>query len=333
MNSTEFLNSSIQIIKKLSEFSNTPIDSRHPLHEHLVICNDALNNDGIVTLDSGGLIGEKLARVLLDCAILIQLTDGSLRHFVLGKTLPGNKKAVNKITTRITISAQYRGLIVELYTYSWNAMMGHEVELWEEEGLPDLKVEIPNLKIPFLIACTHRDNSKTPPLGDYIDRAEKQIRQATEKHDRQYFGVSLIDVSIPVGTPTVDGDVLPKEIVDYTKSVEAILDSGLYRHVKGVLLVWDEFFKKEIKDNCYYCLRRRSVVVPASKLEALQVFKGYDAFMALDIVKKSDQMTSGKIGGIRLSDVPRNYAWFKATCYGLSDQLVRFESEEEYRNN
>lgn len=331
MNSNEFLKSAIVLINELSQLSNVSIDEKHPLYEHLVFCKNALNNDGFIKLDSNGLNGKKVVKILLDCAILTELTGGSLKQFTLGSELPGNREAEKKIRTRVTISEQYSGLIVELYVFSWNTLNGHNVEIWEEKGLPDIKVTIPDVANSFLIACTHRDNSNPPPFVGYIDKAEKQIGQAESKHGYQYWGVSLIDVSIPVGSYTVDSDDLPEKIISYSKSVGEILNSGKYKYVKGVILVWDDFLKNEINDNYYCCLRRRSTIVSASNPEILDVFKGYDAFAALDKIENSAQngkMVGYRIKEIRLSKVPRSYAWFKATCYSLSDQSISFSFEQ-----
>lgn len=333
MNAVNFFRSSIQILNKISQYSNHPMDKNHPLYGHLDFCNKALNNNGRVILESDGAVS-KLSQILLDCVILIELTRGDLRNFTLGKTLPHEKNTQQKIKARILNSEQYRGLVVELYVYAWHTLSGHITELWEREGLPDIKVEVPGISDLFLIACTHRDKSDLPParLEKYADRAEKQVETAEQQHGGQYHGVSLIDVSLPVGASAVNNDGLPGKIVNYTVEMKRLLDSGKYKHIRSIILVWDDYIKEEMSNKRFFVLRRRSNIISPQGYKGLPLFKGYDAFVSLDKVDNrsfNSEIIEGDLKEIRLSIVPRSYAWFKATCYALADQLITYGKPEK----
>lgn len=243
MNQIEFFRQQKEILEKLfsTEWFLEVEHKEHPAYRQWKLCKQIIKQNGIVKYpEQKGALPE-IARIVLNSSIFVKLTEGNLQQLKFGSLdLYGDEAVQKKIRSRIVNPRQFEDLMVELYAGAWHKTRNHNVHPMEREGFPDLKVNIPGVKIPIFIECKHLWTDSKNRLQKVIKKANKQIKKVREI-EWPFYGVVILDVSRPVATGQVVNDKLPNKLQEIIKIVQSALSGKKNQFIGVVILVWDDY--------------------------------------------------------------------------------------------
>lgn len=208
----------------------------HPAYVRWDLCNRIIKQNGIIKFPEQRNELTEIGPILLDSYILSQITGSDMKDMSLGSLSYGDKAVQKKILSRVTDEDQFEDIMVELYIGAWHLSEGHKVTPIEQEGLPDLKVEIPNLSHPAFIECKHLRTRTERRVTDIVRKANNQIKRVKER----CYGIMVVDATVPVAAGTVNDDHSPTKVQEISKIISSALSGKKNSSVGTILVVWDD---------------------------------------------------------------------------------------------
>jgi hypothetical protein len=255
-------------------------ERKHPAWMRWNLCKQILRQDGMIRYpDQQGEFTE-IARLVLESWMLIALTKGDINNLTLGSIdLYGDEAVQKKIKSRIANPEKFEDLMVELSFAAWHKSRNHDVVPWEKEGLPDMKIKVPNLELPVVAECKNLRSVSANRIDKVISKASLQIKAVMEP----CYGIVVLDVSIPVATLVVVDDELPRKIQEISSIVQSALRGDKNRSIVMAILIWDDcLILGAPPDMTQIAFRRRHVRINHGNAhrkvaEEIQLFEGFVA--------------------------------------------------------
>jgi len=208
----------------------------HPAYIRWDLCNRMIKQNGVVKFPEQRDELTQIGSIMLDSYILSQITGGDIKDLSLRPLSYGDKAFQEKILSRVTDENQFEDIMVELYIGAWHLSNGHKVTPVEEEGLPDLRIEFPNVTYPAFIECKHLRTRTKRRVIDLVRKANNQIK----KINGQCYGIMIVDATLPVAAGIVKDDRLPAQIQEISKVIRSALSGEKNRSIGTTLVVWDD---------------------------------------------------------------------------------------------
>lgn len=249
-------------------FSNIKNET-HPAYIRRQLCKNIIEQKGIIKYpeqkDEILLIG----RIILDSLIHIILSDGNIQDIKFGiKKFYGDKNVLKKIESRIINDKQFEDLMVELYFASWHKGKNHTVILFEEDGYPDMKINIPNYEIPIYAECKNVQFGHYKRLNSILKKANKQLKKVKE----DCYGIVILDISQNSSLLIEKDDSIPSSIKDIIKDVSRILTGKKNKSISEAILIWNDCIIKEQKSKfSLYFFRKRYYVVKPKEVDNIKI--------------------------------------------------------------
>lgn len=243
MNQLELFNRFKGILERLfgSDWFRDPRNKNHPAYSQWSLCEKVINQGGTIKFPEQQFELPEIARLLLDAANLVVLSEGNLQQFILGSLdLYGNGEIQKQIRNRIRDSAQFVSFMVEVYTAAWHKTRKHDVTLIERDGYPDLRAESTTIKFPIFLECKRLRQGQKKNIHQALKKANKQLKKAAGNTATPTYGVVVLDVSIPGRVGQVSNDDIPatiKEIVEHVESAIHVHNKS----ISAVVLTWDDY--------------------------------------------------------------------------------------------
>jgi hypothetical protein len=250
----------------------------HPAYRRWKLCDDILKQGGAIRYpEQKGLLSE-LARLVLDCAVFVTLTEGNMNELKLGSLDLYGDNAVKKfIQTRVTEAVLFEDVMVQLAFGAWHKSERHNVTPSEKEGFPDLEISIPTYGTPFLFECKRVKSGTKNRIRKVINKANAQIKVPGKKA----YGIATVDISDVVGIQRVENDEVPSIVKQVASFVKSALGKEFNRSIGAVVLMWDDYLTYGTPpEKMLFAFRRRYVTIThPTPLEVIPtnapLFNGY----------------------------------------------------------
>jgi hypothetical protein len=229
---------------------------KHPAYIRWQRCKDLLARNGRIQLPADNEILSTVLVALCDNLSLIQATRGSVDAQKLGELANYGDEAVQKrLQSVIRDPGQFLDVLVEVACAGWHVWRGHEVKATEDEGMPDIELEVPGWPLPIQAECKGVKNSG---FENAIKKANKQIKKAPQR----CYGLVYLDVSqVSVDPASFWNDSLPNEFAPFQAEIQGCL-VRFNTSVSGVILLWKDQIILKMNDGGALCFHRyRSVLI------------------------------------------------------------------------
>ena len=256
----------------------------HPAFIRWNLCQIILNRGGIQFQEDHL---PTIARMLYDAMILTQVSGGDPKLFRLGRFGQyGDDKVRRKIRSMVTDPRKFEDVMVELAFGAWHlSKSNHSVTPLEEEGLPDLKLDIADSTLPVYSECKRLTTMLPNRFQRVLRKANNQIKATAER----CYGIAVLDVSALVSN-VAQTDEVPSEILEICRVVGPIVTGAKNRSLGGVLLLWDDYGVLGVPpEPSLVFLRRRHEFIshsPGGGIETIpddmELYKGATALCRLD---------------------------------------------------
>ena len=129
-------------------------DLKHPAYVRWQRCLDLIARNGRIQLPADNEIISALLAAFCDNLSLIQATRGSIDAQTLGDHANYGDEAVQKrLLAEILHPSKFLDVLVEVACAGYHVLQGHKVKATEEEGMPDLELEIHGWRLPIQAEC------------------------------------------------------------------------------------------------------------------------------------------------------------------------------------
>jgi hypothetical protein len=229
---------------------------KHPAYIRWQRCEDLLARNGRIQLPADNKILDTVMVALCDNLSLIQSTRGSVDAQKLGDLANYGDKAVQeRLRAVIQVPDQFFDILVEVACAGYHVSRGHEVKVTENEGMPDIELEIPGWTLPIQAECKC---VKYSGFKNSIEKANKQIKKASQP----CYGLVYLDISQrSADRASFWSDSLPNEFAQIQMEVQHCLRE-FNTSVSGVVLLWKDQIVLKMNDGGALCFHRyRSVLI------------------------------------------------------------------------
>ncbi len=261
----QFFNKQKEILNDLfpSDWYQNTKNYRHPAYQRWDLCNTIIQQQGVIRYPEQKNELSNLGKIILDSYILLQISQGNFKKFLLGSLSNYGDLAVEtKILSRITEQTHFESLMLELCIGAWHISKGNKVSPLEIEGYPDIKVEFSNTKIPAYIECKRVETKTLRRISDVIRKANNQIKRV----DEDAYGFVVLDLSTPVSAGKVDNDTLPHTLSERLLVIKSALSGKKNRSIGAAIVVWDDFMELgKPPEKTLIAFRRRMLRIDHSK--------------------------------------------------------------------
>ena len=233
LNPIQFVKAQRQVLEGLfdSEWFSRPYKRQHPAYQRWDLCNGILNRGARISFENQ----EDLADLIFDNFGIVQVTQGKVDDFVLGKLANyGDENVQKRLRTIIDDPHQFLDLLFEINYAAWQIARGHQIRAFESEGLPDFEITIE--PFGFLVAtdCKRvRADTSDARFRKLILKANKQIKNL----GKECPGLAVIDISAKLPQHVASRDSL----LPHVDRICQILKQYLKRDnssVSGSLVTW-----------------------------------------------------------------------------------------------
>jgi hypothetical protein len=223
---------------------------KHPAYIRWQRLLDLIARNGRIELPHDIETLDALLAATCDNLSLIQATRGSIDAQTLGDLANYGDEAVQKRLRAVILHpGQFLDVLVEVACAGYHVSRGHKVKATEEEGMPDLELEIHGWPLPIQAECKCvKGNSG---VEGAIKKANKQIKNA----DQVCYGLVYLDISQVDQDPTFWNDSLPQEFATVQSEVERCL-RDFNKSVSGVILLWKDHINLRTNDGGAQCYHR-----------------------------------------------------------------------------
>jgi hypothetical protein len=250
----------------------------HPAYRRWKLCDDILKHGGAIRYPEQKESFAELARLVLDAAVFVTLTEGDMNQLKVGSLdLYGDNAVRRFIQTRITEADLFEDVMVQLAFGAWHKSEKHVVTPSEKEGFPDLEISIPPYTTPFVFECKRVKSGTKNKIRKVITKANAQIKVP----GKVVYGIATVDVSDVVGTLQVENDEVPSIVTQVASFARSALGNEFNRSVGAVILLWDDFLTYgKPPEKTLIAFRRRYMIIrhPVPLLEVplnAPLFNGY----------------------------------------------------------
>jgi hypothetical protein len=209
----------------------------HPARSRWSLCTEILKQGGTIRWPKQREDLPELAALLLDSVSFVTISEGSLHDLRLGDiTGYGGDSVQRKIESRLPDPRQFDALMLELSMAAWHQSKGHHIRPMEKEGLPDLRVSLPDIEFPVYVECKRLTTSSKWGIQKRIRLANKQLRAV----DEESYGVMILDISGSVGPVESISDEMPARVKTIIGYAEQAISGPKNRSVSRVIVSWDD---------------------------------------------------------------------------------------------
>jgi hypothetical protein len=284
------LRAEIAVLESLCgpEWLKSPGNQRHPAKQRYDLCLNALakTHGRSWPISSRG---EALAtaRMILDGAIIMQLSGGKVRELTLGDLRSfGDALVQRKVRSRITDPEAFEDLFVEFSVAANHLAKDHLVTPLEQDNKPDLLIHSSHGEAG--IECKRLRVASANAMYSDISNANRQLRSLAA----EFGGALVIDISAHASiTHDRDSDDILPQVTEAEEWVRAAFKRGPFRSISRLALVWDESsFVLDASMPPWAVLRRRTYEVELEKRtdrrgwpEPLDLFTGFTVMANIDI--------------------------------------------------
>lgn len=164
-----------------------------------------------------------------------------------------DQEVLRQLRLRVSDKEQYFDQMAAFNCWSLLRAKGMPAQLVEEEGLPDIRVDLPE-QVEWIECKRIRLGSPSSRIRKVIKKANIQIKRA----DPEGVGIVYIAVERPEHRTVLD-DTLPSAIAEYVGEAERELASGSSRSVAAAVVGWtDHMVMGEPPAHTLHVVRRRS---------------------------------------------------------------------------
>jgi hypothetical protein len=292
----------------------------HPAAERWRMCVAIMRQGGAVRWPQQRDDVPLICRMVMDALTFITLSGGNIQELRLADLASyGDARVQAKLRSRIDNPVQFEELMVELSLAAWHLNRGHRVTPFEEEGWPDLRVDVEGFTCPILLECKRVKIPSPRKLAKHIWKANAQIK----KVGIQAFGVVVLDISAAVGNKIVPlTDDVPPIVMEVMEAVRQAISGPKNRSVGAVVVTWDKYSQVgEPPQPVVICFRRPFQIVRHEQVEGVTVipsnlplFEGSTfAFML------TWNNSENSIDTFKISDLMREYV----DCFQFTnDELI-----------
>jgi hypothetical protein len=259
-----------EILEKLfpPDWFQTP-RSDHLAYQQWAFCKRILDQGGVLQFPEQQAQIFELARIIVNSGILVTVTGGDIQQLQFGSlNIFGDEVVRKMITSRIAVPEQFEDVMVELSFAAWHGMHNnHHVTPLEEKGLPDFKLELPELNYPVFAECKNVKSGASNRLRKVISKANSQIKATNEL----CYGVAVLDVSIPIAFEKVENDQFSDRLEEIISFVHSAISGPKNRSIGDVILTWDDYMVKgNPPEPTLVVFRRRSKRISHSPREDIK---------------------------------------------------------------
>lgn len=218
----------------------------HPAVNKYRICQQMIEQGGIIKFPENSDILAELTSILLDNYIFAKISGGNTTHFSLGDFANyGDLKVKQNIESQLKNEKTdaFSSLMTELSFGAWFlSKQGFQLTATEDEGLADFKIDIHGHPIPIAVECKHIDTSTNESrYQSDIKKANKQIKNwKTTLSTEEMYGIVVIDVSSRFLNIRNNFGKIKNELTELASKIQRLIRKE-YSSVSGVLLMCDSF--------------------------------------------------------------------------------------------
>jgi hypothetical protein len=275
-------------------------NTSHPAIKRYQICQQMIEQGGVLKLPENIDILPELTSILLDNYIFAKVSGGNTANFSLGDFANyGDQKVRQSIASQLKKEKTdaFSSLMTELSFGAWFLSKNvFKLTATEDEGLADFKIDIHGHPIPIIVECKYINaNTNETRYQSDIKKANKQIKKWKPILSKQeMYGIVVIDVSSKFLHISNKFEKIKNELVPEIKR----LITTNYSSVSGVFLICDSFqISQEAIEKSYTrltCDRRGLFIRHSNPIQPLpdnfdKSFENDWGYEAVFIVKMKDR--------------------------------------------
>jgi hypothetical protein len=225
------------------------------------LASDIAARQGLIRWPDDLELFPKIAALMLDGWFLAECSGGNIQSLTAGTfSNYGDEKVRRRLAAVVLTSEGFPSVMTELSYAAWHLSKSHRVTAFEDPGVADFRIDIPEFDLPIIADCKRIAwGTKVSRMSKVINAANKQIKAVAIP----CYGIVAVDVADKVSNPKEVSDEIPstvQELIDEAQSAVAHSNSS----VSGVLLIWNDFVRMGepgVDPRSLVVLRRRSVLV------------------------------------------------------------------------
>lgn len=249
----------------------------HPAYRRWRLLSTWIDREGLIDETVSVADTVHLARILLDSCLLVALSGGDVHRRKLGDlTAYGGADMQQFIRERLPRKEFFEDVLCELSFAGYHRSLGHVVTPHQGEGLPYLRIEIPD---SLLVDCKRVSTLHRNSLKGHLRTANRQVKRYNQEHGTTYPGLAVLDVSLALQNLPAVGMKPEETLAQHEVAAVQRLVGRDYSSLSAVLLLWDACQMREDGSKTWIIVRRIGVLLPhGSPLHPLPAGTVFDLF-------------------------------------------------------